>query len=148
MRADVALATLGTIMAAKAKATTKPNAQADVDAFLRDLNHKRKDDVQAVRAIIRSADKKLVERIKWNAPSYGYDDDRITFRLQPKDAVQLIFHRGAKKRTDTFAFDDATGLLEWLAEDRAVITFKDPADIRAKKTNLAKLVIGWMKAAC
>lgn len=133
-------------MATKAKA--KPNAEADVDAFLRDLMHKRKDEIQAVRAIVRTANKKLVERVKWNAPSYGYDDDRITFRLQPKDVVQLIFHRGAKKRTDTFDFDDDTGLLEWLADDRAAVTFKGPADIRAKKTKLAKLVRGWIKATC
>jgi hypothetical protein len=78
--------------------------------------------------------------------SYGYDDDRITFRLQPRDVVQLIFHRGAKKRTDAFVFDDDTGLLEWLAADRAVVTFKDQADIRAKKTKLIDLVKCWMKA--
>ena len=127
---------------------TKASERADVDAFLRDLKHKRKDDIQAVRAIVRTADKKLVERIKWNAPSYGYDDDRVTFRLQPKDVVQLIFHRGAKKRTDAFVFDDDTGLLEWLADDRAAVTFKDQADIRAKKAKLTNLVISWMKATC
>lgn len=127
---------------------TKASAKADVDAFLRDLKHKRKDDIQAIRAIVRAADRKIVERIKWNAPSYGYDDDRVTFRLQPKDAVQLIFHRGAKKRTDAFVFDDDTGLLEWLADDRAAVTFKDQANIRAKKARLTHLVRSWMKATC
>jgi hypothetical protein len=45
---------------------TKASVKTDVDVFLRDLKHKRKDDIQAVRAIIRAADKKPVERIKWN----------------------------------------------------------------------------------
>lgn len=62
--------------------------------------------------------------------------------------VQLIFHRGAKKRTDAFVFDDDTGLFEWLADDRAAVTFKDQADIQAKKTNLTNLVIRWMEATC
>lgn len=57
------------------------------------------------------------------------------------------FSTGAqKKRTDAFVFDDDTGLLEWLAADRAVVTFKDQADIRAKKTKLIDLVKCWMKA--
>jgi hypothetical protein len=132
----------------KTTVAAKSTAKADVDAFLRDLKHKRKDDIQAIRAIVRTADKKLVERIKWNAPSYGYDDDRVTFRLQPKDVVQLIFHRGAKKRTDAFVFNDDTGLFEWLADDRAAVTFKDQADIRAKKTKLTSLVKSWMEATC
>lgn len=124
----------------------KPSTKDDVDAFLRDLEHARKDEIEAVRAIIRTADKKLVEKIKWNAPSYGYGDDRITFRLQPKDQVQLVFHRGAKKRVDEFRFDDATHLLQWVAEDRAVVTFTGADDIRAKKTKLTKLVKAWMQA--
>jgi hypothetical protein len=47
--------------------------------------------------------------------------DRVTFRLQPGDKLQLLFHRGAKVRTDTaaFAFNDPTGLMTWLAPDRA-----------------------------
>jgi hypothetical protein len=45
------------------------------------------------------------------------DDDRITFRLQPGDRVQLVFHRGTRKRDDatTFSFQDGTGLMEWVA---------------------------------
>jgi hypothetical protein len=33
---------------------------------------------------------------KWNAPSFRHaGEDRVTFRLQPGDKLQLIFHRGA-----------------------------------------------------
>ena len=126
----------------------KSNKSIDVDAFMSDLKHARKAEILALRDIVRSADERLVEGIKWNAPSYGYDDDRITFRLHPKDIVQVIFHRGAKKRTDAFVFEDETGLLEWLAEDRAVVAFADEADMRKKKAKLVKLVRHWMEATC
>ncbi|MCA9753429.1 MAG: DUF1801 domain-containing protein [Gemmatimonadetes bacterium] len=130
----------GSVLSAKRK------TDSDADAFLHALKHERKEEIEAVRAIIRAADQKLVERIKWNAPSYGYDDDRITFRLHPKNVVHLVFHRGAKKRTDSFTFEDETGLLDWLAGDRAVVKFDDMQDVRGKKTKLAKLVARWMKA--
>jgi hypothetical protein len=35
----------------------------------------------------------------------------VTFRLYPEDRVQLVFHRGAKLKSDAedFVFDDGTG---------------------------------------
>ncbi len=133
-------------MTASNETPKRARAKADVDAFLHDLKHERKADVLAVRTIVLDADAKLVERIKWNAPSYGYDDDRVTFRLQPKDVVQLVFHRGAKRRADAFVFEDETGLLAWLAPDRAAVTFGDHEDIAGKADDLARLVRSWMGA--
>ena len=121
----------------------------DVQAFLQALQHGRKDEVEAVREIILSAHPGVTERIKWNAPSFGIDgDDRITFRLQPNDRVQLIFHRGAQKRDDaaTFSFEDGSGLLEWVARDRALVTFRDLDDVEAKRAALTDLVRRWMIA--
>lgn len=125
------------------------NVAATVDPreFLLEMKHSRKDEIEAVRAIVLSADSNITERIKWNAPSFCIDDDdRITFRLQPGDRVQLIFHRGAKKRTDsaTFTFEDNSGLLEWAANDRAVVTFRDLDDIKSKSAALKGLVAQWM----
>lgn len=121
----------------------------DVDAYMHGLEHPRKSEVQAIREQILSVDPKITEHIKWNAPSFCIDgDDRITFRLQPGDRVQLVFHRGAKKRDDaaTFSFADATGLLEWPASDRALLTFRDLDDVTAKRAALKKLVTAWLKA--
>ena len=120
-----------------------------VQAFLRDLKHGRKDEVEAVREIILSAHPGITEQIKWNAPSFCIDgDDRITFRLQPNDRVQLIFHRGAQKRDDaaTFSFEDGSGLLEWVARDRALVTFEDLDDVKAKRAAFKDLVRRWMIA--
>ncbi|HEX2516113.1 MAG TPA: DUF1801 domain-containing protein, partial [Chloroflexota bacterium] len=86
--------------------------------------------------------------IKWNAPSFGYDhQDRVTFRLYPKEGVQLIFHRGAKvKASEGFTFDDDSGLLQWLASDRAAVTLLDRRDVEAKGAALASVVQRWMDA--
>jgi len=38
-----------------------------------------KSEIEAVRKIIKNASPKLKERIKWNAPSYYYLQDMLTF---------------------------------------------------------------------
>lgn len=60
--------------------------------------------------------------------------------------MQLIFHRGARKRGDAFSFEDDSGLLEWVAEDRAVVTLLDLDDVKTKSTALKGLVSHWMTA--
>ncbi|RKH52497.1 DUF1801 domain-containing protein [Corallococcus llansteffanensis] len=112
------------------------------------LEHPLKAEIDAVRAAILASDKTITERIKWKAPSFVHaGDDRVTFRLAPKGIFQLIFHRGAKvKDTTGFKFEDDSGLLEWLAADRAVVTLQDAKDVKAKKAALVKLVGRWMKA--
>jgi hypothetical protein len=118
-----------------------------VTGFLTTLDHSRKAEINRVRNIILGALPDLVEKIKWNAPSFGLgEDDRITFRLQPGDKVDLIFHRGVKKIADDFAFTDETRLLKFLAPDRAVLIFSDAADIEAKAENLRWLVRAWIAA--
>ncbi len=110
------------------------NRAEEVEQFLAALEHPLKEAIVAVRAAILDSDAKITERIKWNAPSFCYGgDDRVTFRLQPKGRFQLIFHRGAKvKDTAGFEFKDSSGLLEWAAKDRGVVTLEDVKDAKAK----------------
>lgn len=125
---------------------SKTNAHS-VEEYLQGLKHGRKNEVEAVREVILSVECGITERIKWNSPSFCIEgDDRITFRLQPNDRVQLVFHRGARKRDDseTFTFEDSSGLLEWVASDRAVVTFRDLDDVKAKSRALKDLVSNWM----
>jgi hypothetical protein len=87
--------------------------------------------------------------VKWNAPSVCYGGvDRATFRLQPGDRFQLILHRGAKVRADSadFRFTDPAGLPEWLTPDRAVVTFRDAADVEARQAAVVDLVNRWVVA--
>jgi hypothetical protein len=68
--------------------------------------------------------------------------------LQPGNRVELIFHRGAKVRSDAgdFQFEDPTGLLKWASSDRAVVTVEDNTDLKAKKADIVKLVNLWMQS--
>ena len=117
-----------------------------VDAYLDDLQHARKAEVAALRLVILSAVPDLVERIKWNAPSFGLgDDDRITMRLHPGDRLQLILHRGAKAGADDFfRFEDPDRLIAWAAPDRGVVTFKDADDLARKSAALSEILRRWV----
>lgn len=119
-----------------------------VDQFLRELQHSRKDEVMRVRSIILAADPEITEKIKWNAPSFSYKgEDRITFRLQPGDRVQLVFHRGAKAgENEGFSFDEDSGLLEWITHERAVVTIRDQEDLDEIEGRLIEVVRRWVRA--
>lgn len=117
-----------------------------VDEFITALKHPRKDEVELLRKLILKCSPEISEQVKWNAPSFCFNgDDRVTMRLQPKDRVDLIFHRGAQvKDTSGFHFDDPSGLLEFKAPDRAVVCFESLDDIKAKKVQLSELVKRWI----
>ena len=118
-----------------------------VDAFMAELQHPLKAGIEQLRSAILASNGEITEHVKWNAPSFCYGGvDRATFRLQPGDRLQLILHRGAKTRNDSadFRFEDRSGLLEWLAPDRAVVTFRDLPDIDARQAIVVNLVNRWV----
>jgi hypothetical protein len=121
----------------------------DVDAFMAELRHPLKAGIEQLRSAILASNEQITEHVKWNAPSFRYGGvDRATFRLQPGDRLQLVLHRGAKTRNDSadFRFEDPSGLLEWLAPDRAVLTFRDLADVDARQATVVNLVNRWVIA--
>ncbi len=121
----------------------------DVDAFMAVLQHPLKAGIEQLRSAILASDEQITEHVKWNAPSFCFGGvDRVTFRLQPGDRLQLVLHRGAQTRNDSaaFRFEDPSGLLEWLAPDRAVLTFRDLADVDARRTVVVNLVNRWVTA--
>jgi hypothetical protein len=105
-------------------------------------------EIWRVREVILGAADGVAEQIKWNAPSFGpAGQDRVTMRLHPKGFLQLIFHRGAKVRaSDDFSFADDSGLLEWVAKDRAIVTFTSAEQIAATEADLSSLVARWLQA--
>ena len=70
------------------------NKTEEVNAFLQQLEHPLKAEIEAVRAIIK-ANRKICERVKWNAPSFFYVDDLATIHVKAKQHVHLIFHHPA-----------------------------------------------------
>ena len=72
---------------------------ADVAAFLAACRHPLRAELDALRAIVAKADPRLVEAIKWNAPSWGLpdaDDHCMTVNLGNKATLRLVLHRGAE----------------------------------------------------
>lgn len=94
-------------MKSKKVAKEPVNETDKVDAFMAALTHPFKTEIEALRAIIKRANPKLGERLKWNAPSFFYKRDMASFNLHAKDRVQLVvvFHDGRM-------IGDRHGLLE------------------------------------
>ena len=114
----------------------------DVDAYLDSLQHAHLESIRSLRLAILEADPRIVERIKWNAPSFGLGaDDLVTMRLAPKDAFQLVLHRGVAKQAGAVTVDDPDGLLDWKAPDRAVVDLT-----RADPEAVVALVRAWLAA--
>lgn len=124
------------------------NRSDEVDNYLATLDHPLKAGVEQLRSAILAANGDISEHVKWNAPSFRYDgEDRVTFRLRPGDRLQLIFHRGAKVRSDRaeFTFQDPTGLMTWPAPDRGVVTFPDLEAVRSQQAAVVSLVNQWIR---
>jgi hypothetical protein len=118
-----------------------------VDEFMAAFASPCKDEIEAVRKIILDAHPGITEGIKWNAPSFFYKDWFATFHLRAKSGVQIILHRGAKVKTAPMAtIADPSGLLEWLAADRATIKFRDAEDIEARREDLGSVIAAWIGA--
>jgi hypothetical protein len=121
----------------------------DVDAYIAALDHPLKGVVEAVRAALIGSNPHIGEQIKWNAPSFTWrGEDRVTFNIRPKAPVLLIFHRGAKaKDAAGFSFGDETGLMDWKAPDRAVVTIGSEAEWATHGAAITGLIRRWMAVA-
>lgn len=112
---------------------------AVVDAYMRDVDHPFKAEMQAARAIILGASKKLAERIKWNAPSFYYKEDLGAFNPRATEFAHLIllFPGG-------LGIPPKSKLLEGQQKDRREVKFHSVADVESKKRALTKLVKDWV----
>jgi hypothetical protein len=118
-----------------------------VIAFLRELDHPLKQEIEAVRQLILGVSPEIREEIKWNAPSFRTTDHFATFNLRAKERVQLILHTGAKVKdtaTKGMKIADPAGLLKWLAKDRCLVALSDGKDIQAKRAALEALMREWI----
>ena len=124
---------------------------SEVTAFLDELNHPLRIEIEQLRNCIIKANENLTENIKWNGPNYCFDnEDRITMRVQPPTKqIQLIFHRGAKKQTQPKdkLISNKSKILIWKENDRALVTFKSLQDIEKGKTELTSIINEWINAA-
>lgn len=118
----------------------------DVDSYMRDLQHPLRDGVEALREIISSVDPRIIESIKWSAPSYAIDDHFATMNLHRPERIQLVLHGGAKPRPDlaSLRVDDPSGMLGWAAADRANVEFSSIEDVELRRTELQAILLQWI----
>jgi hypothetical protein len=76
------------------------------------------------------------------------NQDFLTMRINPPKKIQLIFHRGAKKlqQPENKLIQDASNLLVWKENDRAILELNSLDQIRINKTNLIEIIKKWICA--
>jgi uncharacterized protein YdhG (YjbR/CyaY superfamily) len=118
---------------AKKSSFKKLTDEEQVQAYMDQLPAAQRDDIDAVRKIIQAASAKLKERIKWNAPSYYYNEDIVTFGPYKTHKLLLVFHH-------PFIVKIKSALLEGDYKDRRLMHFKDKADAEANKKELIRIL--------
>ena len=120
-------------MTAKSK-STKPTEQEQVNEWMDKLDADMKPAVDAVRKVIKAAGPELNERIKWNAPSYYYKENIVTFGpARGKDKIILVFHHPniVKVKSD---------LLKGEYNDRRLTYFNSKKEIKDNKKELERII--------
>jgi hypothetical protein len=122
--------------------------QLSVDEFLNNLNIPELALINQTRKEITKASARLVEGIKWNAPSYSIDgNDIITFNFRNFGSVALIFHTGPKGKdthTGKPLFDGYEGIVEWVADKRFVVRIESAEWLDENKDTLSELIKKWV----
>jgi hypothetical protein len=120
-----------------------------VEECINDLDDTKRKQVHTLRKIILAGNSELIERIKWNAPSYVLNgEDRITFNLINKEGVvKLVLHMGAVRKEDKSGkpiMKDETGLIAWSSDIRGMLSFKSLDEINSNKEQIVSLVGRWL----
>ena len=125
-------------MTAKTK-STKPTEQEQVNEWMSKLDAEIKPAIEAVRKIIKAAGPQLHERIKWNAPSYYYKEDIVTFGpTKGKDKIILVFHHPKIVKIKS-------GLLKGDYKDRRLTYFNSVKEIKESKKELERIIKEWIE---
>lgn len=120
---------------AKKTSTTKPTDTQQVALYMDALVHPLKKEIEALRVIIKGANPKISERIKWNAPSYYYLQDILTFGPAPRkqDEILLVFHH-------PFIVNITSELLEGDYKDRRLARFTNMAGVKANEEEIPRII--------
>jgi uncharacterized protein YdhG (YjbR/CyaY superfamily) len=107
--------------------------EEQVNAYMSNLKPEVKSEIEAVRKIIKNASPKLNERIKWNAPSYYYLQDILTFGPYKKEKILLVFHH-------PYVVKIKSPLLEGDYKDRRLVYFKNKTEAEKNKKELSRII--------
>ena len=115
------------------KVIKKLTEEEQVAAYIANLEPQAKADINTVRSIILNANIKLHERIKWNAPSYYYKEDIVTFGPYKTHKLLLVFHHPAIVKVNS-------ELLEGNYKDRRLVHFRDQQAAIKNKVELVRII--------
>ncbi len=117
----------------KKETAVKLKDEEKVKEYMNKLEHPLKAEIEAIRMIIKNADKKIAERIKWNAPSYYYREDMVTFNPRTAKHVHLVFHHPAIVKINS-------ALLEGDYKDRRMLYLADMEAVKANQKEIERIM--------
>ena len=112
------------------------NRTAEVDAWMEKYDNPMKPVVEAVRQAVLSADPRLSETIKWQAPTFMYQGNLASFFPRAKKHATLMFHTGS----------EIPGSYPDLIGDEKVartMKFLDLADVERQRKQLQAICVAW-----
>ncbi len=131
---------------ATSKSKLPTDTTAAVDAFMATLQHPHKAAIEALRKVVRDTDSSISEGIKWNAPSFRTTEYFATTHLRAKSGLGLILHLGAKARDiENVPIEDPEKLLNWLAKDRAMVSFDGLGQVEERTVALQRILRQWIR---
>lgn len=116
----------------------------DVNGHLDTRKHPLREEIDAVREIIKNASSEIKEHVKWNGPSFymetpekDYDFGNIVMLREEFVQFIIVYYKGLPENDH--------GILTGTWKDRNEIRFMDMADIKSKKDALTEVVKDWVK---
>jgi uncharacterized protein YdhG (YjbR/CyaY superfamily) len=122
----------GKVSPAKTKAT-KQTDEIQVKQWMDQLDAKTKSFINLVRTIIKNASPNLKERIKWNAPSYYYKEDIVTFGPHRTGNIFLVFHHPS-------VVTIKSELLQGNYKNRRLMYFTNQAEVKKNKAEISSIL--------
>ena len=114
---------------------TKTNPE--VERWFKEKKPPTEATIRQVREIIVGADRRMTEFVKYGTLTFGYDGDFATFvQVSDKKQASVMFNRGARI-PGTFSH------LEGSHPSARFMRFADPAEAKARATELKKIVAAW-----
>jgi uncharacterized protein YdhG (YjbR/CyaY superfamily) len=108
----------------------------EVDAWFAKYDNPMKPVVQRIREIILSADPRIAECIKWQAPTFMYEGNMASFFPKSKQHASLMFHWGAQ-------IPGKHPRLEGEAAAGRTLKLASVAEANAAKKDIEKIVRAW-----
>ena len=117
----------------KTKKLPAKNDTDEVKEYMRKLQHPLKLEIEVVRDIIKNSNPKILERIKWNAPSYYFQQDLATFNPRSIKNIHIVFHHPDIVKIKS-------NLLEGDYKDRRMVYLWNMDDIKSNQKELERIM--------